>query len=53
MATTATERVLVVCQVCGKPYAARWVDGDPIVSTDSGSCSCGGSRFAVPEHAQE
>lgn len=45
------ERILSVCESCGKAYAARQVENQLVVPTDDGRCSCGESQFDVPVDA--
>lgn len=41
-----TERALVVCVACGRPYAGRvHEDGAVVIPTDDGRCPCGSAEF--------
>ena len=44
--TSATKRVLVVCQDCGSPYTARYIADGSMQLVGSENCqSCGGTDF--------
>jgi hypothetical protein len=40
---------IVQCETCGKPYAARRVEGGFHLPTRSGGCTCGGDAFVEVE----
>lgn len=46
-------KVLVKCADCGKAYAARRQDGEPILPTNDGSCECGSDSFVELEASVE
>lgn len=40
------ERVPVQCEDCDQPYTARFVEGELILPTNDGRCSCGSDEFS-------
>lgn len=43
------ERVPVVCEACDQPYAAHFVEGELVLPTNDGRCSCGNEGFTKVE----
>lgn len=43
------EKIAVLCRACSHPYSAREVDGEVVLSTDEGRCTCGSTTFVKVE----